>query len=109
MHELDASDALKLRVPFALGLRVLPVVPPVVEPDVLARSRLCQPDKQLPASAAHVQQTTPTLDRVDEQLVNPSLEVATPRAESVGRQSENDRDVQKRNGKKDYCESRRPR
>src|SRR5262249_11501004 len=101
VHEPESRDALDLRVPLALRLRVLPVPPPEVEPDVFAGAGLCEPDEQLSASAAHVQQATSAVDRVDQELMNPRLEAATPPSESIGRQREYDRDVQERKRQND--------
>jgi len=58
MDEPEALHAFKRRVALGLCVRVLPVLAPEVESDVVARCRLRAADEQLSAPAPHVQEPT---------------------------------------------------
>src|SRR5215472_6922486 len=96
MYELETLHTLNLCVAFGLRLRVLPVITPKVESDVFTRSRLCEPDQQLSATASHVEEPTIVPDGVDQELMNPGLEVAPTWSKTMRRPGENDGDVQER-------------
>ena len=108
MNELETLHTLKLCV--ALGLRpgVLPVITPEVESDVFARSQFCEPDEQLSAPASHVEEPTIVPDRLDQELMNPALDVATTWSKKMRRPGENDGDVQKRKSQEGDGKSRKP-
>ena len=108
MKELETLHALELCVALGLRLRVLPVITPEVESDVVAGSRLCESDKQLSATASHVEEPTIGPDRVDQELMNPPLEVAPTWSKKMRRPGENDGDVQERNSKEGEGKSRKP-
>src|SRR5262249_50076793 len=76
MDEQETLYTFKRRVALGLCARVLPVIAPVVEPDVVARGRLHEADEQLSAPASHIQQPPFGPHRVDEELMNSALYVA---------------------------------
>jgi hypothetical protein len=108
VKELEASHTLKLCVALGLRLRVLPVIAPEVESDVFARSRPCESDEHLSAAASHVEEPAIVPDRVDQELMNPALEVAPTWPKKMRRPGENDGDVQERHSKEGNGKSRKP-
>src|SRR5204863_9537916 len=71
------------------------------------RSRLRQPDQQLPTAASHVEEPSLAPNRLD-QLMNRTLDVAAAPPKTMGRQREDAGDVKKRCGEQSDRGGRTP-
>ena len=73
-----------------------------------AKALICKADEQLSTPAPHVQEPALVPNRVDQELMNPALEVASTWSKSMGRPGEDDGDVEEWNSERGDGESWEP-